>query len=49
MVLGETTVGHSLVPNSEVQVQKIANIGPFAPKSYLKRVDPDFLYDRTFF
>ena len=28
---------------------KIANIGFFAPKPYLKGVDPDFLFDRKFF
>ena len=33
---------------SRAQVQKIANIGFFAPKPYLKGIDPDFLFDRKF-
>ena len=43
-----SSYGHSLVPKRGVQVQKIANIGFFAPKPYLKGVDPDFLFDRKF-
>ena len=38
-----------LSPKHGVQVPKIANIGFFAPKPYLKGVDPDFLFDRKFF
>ena len=44
-----SSYGHSLVPKRGVQVQKMANIGFFAPKPYLKGVDPDFLFDRKFF
>ena len=40
---------HSLVPKCVVQVQKIANIGFFAPKPYINGVDPDFLFNRKFF
>ena len=40
--------GHSLVPKRGAQVQKIANIGVFAPKPYLKGIDPDFLFDSKF-
>ena len=40
--------GHSLVPKHGAQVQKIAKIGVFAPKPYLKGIDPDFLFDRKF-
>jgi hypothetical protein len=36
------------MPKRGVQVQKIANIGFFASKPYLKGVDPDFLFDRKF-
>ena len=36
------------MPKHGVSVQKIANIGFFAPKPYLKGVDPDFLFDRKF-
>jgi hypothetical protein len=43
-----SSYGHSLVPKRGVQVKKIANIGFFAPKPYLKGVDPDFLFDRKF-
>ncbi len=43
-----SSYGHSLVPKRGVQVQKMANIGFFAPKPYLKDVDPDFLFDRKF-
>ena len=39
---------HSLVPKREAQKQKIANIGVFAPKPYLKGIDPDFLFDMKF-
>ena len=42
-------LGHSLGPKRGVQVQKIGNIGFFAPKPYLKGVDPNFLFDRNFF
>ena len=41
-----SSYGYSLVPNCGVQVQKIANIGFFAPKPCLKGFDPDFLFDR---
>ena len=37
-----STFGHSLVPKRGVQVPQIANIGFFAPKPYLKGVDPEF-------
>ena len=40
--------GHSLVPERGVEVPKIANIGFFAPKPYLKGVYRDFLFDRKF-
>ena len=43
-----SSYGHSLVPKRGVQVQKMANIGFFAPKPYLKGVDRDFLFDRKF-
>ena len=43
-----SSYGHSLVPKRGAQVQKIANIGFFASKPYLKGVDPDFLFDRKF-
>ena len=43
-----SSYGHSLVPKRGVQVQKIANIGFFAPKPYLKGANPDFLFDRKF-
>ena len=36
------------MPKRGVQVQKMANIGFFAPKPYLKGVDQDFLVDRKF-
>ena len=36
-----SSYGHSLVPKHRVQVQKIANIGLFARKPYLKGVDRD--------
>ena len=39
-----SSYGHSLVPKRGVQVPKIANIGFFAPKSYLKGVDRTFFY-----
>ena len=41
-----SSYGHSLVPERGVQVQKMANIGFFTPKPYLKGVDRDFLFDR---
>jgi hypothetical protein len=44
-----SSYGHSLVPKHGIQVQKMANIGFFAPKPYLKGVDPDFLFNRKFF
>ena len=44
----ELIYGHSLVPKHGVQVQKMANIGFFAPKTYLKGIDRDFLFDRKF-
>ena len=44
-----SSYGHSIVPKRGVQLQKNANIGFFAPKPYLKGVDPDFLFDRKFF
>ena len=40
--------GHSLVPERGVKVQKIANIGSFAPKPYLKGIDRDFLFYEKF-
>ena len=40
--------GHSVVPKGGVQVQKIANIGFFAPKPHLNAVDWDFLFDMKF-
>ena len=43
-----STYGHSLVPKYAVQVPKTANIGFFAPKPYLKGIDPDFLFHRKF-
>ena len=43
-----SSYGHSLVPKCGVHVQKMANIGFFAPKPYLKGVDPDFLFYRKF-
>ena len=43
-----SSYGHSLVPKHGVQVQKISNIGFFAPKPYLKGVDLDFLFDSKF-
>ena len=43
-----SSYGNSLVPKRGGQVQEIANIGFFAPKPYLKGVDPDFLFDRKF-
>ena len=43
-----SSYGHSFVPKRGVQVQKLANIGFFAPKPYLKGVDRDFLFDRKF-
>jgi hypothetical protein len=43
-----SSYGHSLVPKRGVQVQKIANIGFFAPKPYPKGIDRDFLFDRKF-
>ena len=43
-----SSYGYSLVPKHGVQVQNIANIGFFALKPYLKRVDLDFLFDRKF-
>ena len=36
------------MPKRRAQVQKIANIVFFAPKPYLKGIDPDFLFDRKF-
>ena len=36
------------MPKRDAQVQKIVNIGFFAPKPYLKGIDPDFLFDRKF-
>ena len=37
------------MPKRGAQVQKkIANIGVFAPKPYLKGIDPDFLFDKKF-
>ena len=36
------------MPKRGAQVPKIANIGVFAPKPYLKGFDPDFLLDRKF-
>ena len=44
-----SSYGHSLVPKRRVQVPKIANIGFFAAKPYLKGVDRDFLFDRKFY
>ena len=41
-----SSYGHSLMPKHGVQVPKIANNGFFAPKPYLKGVDPEFLFDR---
>ena len=46
--LNMSSYEQSLVPKRGVQVQKMANIGFFAPKPYLKGVDPDFLFDRKF-
>ena len=43
-----SSYGHSLVPKRRVQVQKMANIVFFAPKPYLKGIDPDLLCDRKF-
>jgi hypothetical protein len=43
-----SSYGHSLVPKRGVPVQKITNIGFFAPKPYLKGVDQDFLFDSKF-
>ena len=44
-----SSYGHSLFPKRGVQVKKIANIGFFAPKPYPKDVDPDFLFEGSFF
>ena len=53
--VGEKTgekVGESLGEihklNLGIQVQKVANIGFFGLKPYLKGVDRDFLFDRKF-
>ena len=43
-----SSYGHSLVLKPRVQVQATANIGFFAPKSNLKGVDRDFLFDKKF-
>ena len=43
-----SSYGDSLMPQSGVQVRKLANIGFFAPKPYLKGVDQDFLFDMKF-
>ena len=37
-----SSYGHSLVPKHGVQVQKISNIGFFAPKQFIKGVDQTF-------
>ena len=36
------------MPKRRAQVQKIVKIDFFAPKQYLKGIDPDFLFDRKF-